>query len=92
MIYSSSFADGKQDSSGNGESIVEDISTRQPSVLLCSERAIYIYSLAHVVQGVKKIFHKKKFGSSAICSASTFLGTSGVGLTLVFSDGTVEIR
>uniref|UniRef100_A0A1J3IQU5 Syntaxin-binding protein 5 n=1 Tax=Noccaea caerulescens TaxID=107243 RepID=A0A1J3IQU5_NOCCA len=89
--------DGKQDSSGNGndmsrESIVEDISTRQPSVLICSEKAIYIYSLAQVVQGVKKVLHKKKFTSSSICSASTFYGASGVGLTLVFSDGTVEIR
>ncbi|XP_006412090.2 uncharacterized protein LOC18028275 isoform X2 [Eutrema salsugineum] len=89
--------DGKQDSSGNGidlsrESIVEDISIRQPSVLLCSEKAIYIYSLAQVVQGVKKVLHKKKFNSPSICSSSTFYGTSGVGLTLVFSDGTVEIR
>jgi hypothetical protein len=48
--------------------------------------------LAHVVQGVKKVLHKKKFSSSPICSASTFYGTSGVGLTLVFTDGTVEIR
>ncbi|CAH8315024.1 unnamed protein product [Eruca vesicaria subsp. sativa] len=84
--------DGKQDSSANGESIVEDVSTRQPSVLLCSEKAIYIYSLSQVVQGVKKILHKKKFTSPSICSASTFYGASGVGLTLVFSDGTVEIR
>ncbi|KAL0891568.1 hypothetical protein Bca101_015551 [Brassica carinata] len=84
--------DGKQDSSANGESVVEDVSTRQPSVLLCSEKAIYIYSLSQVVQGVKKVLHKKKFSSPSICSASTFYGTSGVGLTLVFSDGTVEIR
>lgn len=84
--------DGKQDSSGNGESIVEDVSTRQPSVLLCSEKAIYIYPLSQVVQGVKKVLHKKKFSSPSICSASTFYGTSGVGLILVFSDGTVEIR
>ncbi|CAH8274228.1 unnamed protein product [Arabidopsis lyrata] len=89
--------DGKQDTSGNGfdtsrESTVEEISIRQPSVLVCSEKAIYIYSLAHVVQGMKKVLHKKKFSSSPICSASTFYGTSGVGLTLVFTDGTVEIR
>ncbi|CAL9228137.1 unnamed protein product [Arabidopsis halleri] len=89
--------DGKQDTSGNGfdtsrESTVEEISIRQPSVLVCSEKAIYIYSLAHVVQGVKKVLHKKKFSSSPICSASTFYGTSGVGLTFVFTDGTVEIR
>uniref|UniRef100_M4DMI7 Lethal giant larvae (Lgl)-like C-terminal domain-containing protein n=1 Tax=Brassica campestris TaxID=3711 RepID=M4DMI7_BRACM len=84
--------DGKQDSSGNGESIVEDVSTRQPSVLLCSEKAVYIYPLSQVVQGVKKVLHKKKFSSPSICSASTFYGTSGVGLILVFSDGTVEIR
>lgn len=86
--------DGKQDSSANGESIVEDVSTRQPLVLLCSEKAIYIYSLSQVVQGVKKVLHKKKFSSPFICSASTFYGTTSgvVGLTLVFSDGTVEIR
>ncbi|XP_010446909.1 PREDICTED: uncharacterized protein LOC104729648 [Camelina sativa] len=89
--------DGKQDPSGNGldtsrESTVEEISIRQPSVLICSEKAIYIYSLTHVIQGVKKVLHKKKFSSSSVCSASTFYGTSGVGITLVFTDGTVEIR
>ncbi|XP_010432265.1 PREDICTED: uncharacterized protein LOC104716576 isoform X2 [Camelina sativa] len=89
--------DGKQESSGNGldtsrESTVEEISIRQPSVLICSEKAIYIYSLTHVIQGVKKVLHKKKFSSSSICSASTFYGTSAVGLTLVFIDGMVEIR
>ncbi|XP_010548217.1 PREDICTED: uncharacterized protein LOC104819720 isoform X6 [Tarenaya hassleriana] len=84
--------DKRDVSPANGSDTVEDITPKQASVLLCSEKAVYIYSLSHVVQGVKKVLHKKKFGSSSCCFASTFSGASGVGLTLVLADGTVEIR
>ncbi|KAL0016760.1 hypothetical protein SO802_003829 [Lithocarpus litseifolius] len=30
-------------------------------VLLCSEKAVYVYSLTHIIQGVKKVHYKKCF-------------------------------
>ncbi|KAK7858724.1 hypothetical protein CFP56_010561 [Quercus suber] len=27
-------------------------------VLLCSEKAVYVYSLTHIIQGVKKVHYK----------------------------------
>ncbi|XP_040365174.1 uncharacterized protein LOC112172759 [Rosa chinensis] len=59
-------------------------------LLLCSEKAAYIYSFTHVMQGVKKVIYKKKFQSSC-CWASTFY-TSDVGLILVFTTRKIEIR
>ncbi|GMH06607.1 hypothetical protein Nepgr_008447 [Nepenthes gracilis] len=70
----------------------EDGTPKQLSVLLCSEKAVYVYSLTHVVQGVKKVCYKKKFGSSSCCWASTFCCPSGAGLILLFSCGKIEIR
>ncbi|XP_022941599.1 uncharacterized protein LOC111446607 [Cucurbita moschata] len=64
---------------------------RQPLVLLCSEKAAYIYSFVHAVQGLKKVLYKKKFHSSC-CWASTFYTTSDVALLLVFGNGKIEIR
>ncbi|GAB4848384.1 hypothetical protein Ancab_003079 [Ancistrocladus abbreviatus] len=61
-------------------------------LLLCSEKAAYIYSLAHVIQGVKKVCYKKKFGSSSCYWASTFCSPSSQGLILLFSSGKIEIR
>ncbi|XP_010526846.1 PREDICTED: uncharacterized protein LOC104804294 [Tarenaya hassleriana] len=85
--------DGRHDSTANGSDPVEEITPpKQPYVLICSEKAIYVYSLTHFVQGVKKVLHKKKFNSSSCCWASVFCGASGVGLTLVLADGMVEIR
>ncbi|PRQ47203.1 putative transcription factor WD40-like family [Rosa chinensis] len=71
-------------------SSVEDAMQKQSLLLLCSEKAAYIYSLTHVMQGVKKVIYKKKFQSSC-CWASTF-HTSDVGLILVFTTGKIEIR
>ncbi|GAB2259775.1 hypothetical protein Droror1_Dr00010630 [Drosera rotundifolia] len=64
---------------------------KQPLVLLCSEKAAYLYSLAHVVQGTKKVCYKKKFGSSC-CWAATFGSPSCSGLALLFACGKIEIR
>ncbi|GAB4847625.1 hypothetical protein Ancab_026686 [Ancistrocladus abbreviatus] len=61
-------------------------------LLLCAEKAAYVYSLAHVVQGVKKVCYKKKFGSSSCYWASTFCSPSSAGLILLFSCGKLEIR
>ncbi|KAM5546984.1 hypothetical protein ABKV19_001488 [Rosa sericea] len=71
-------------------SSVEDAMQKQSLLLLCSEKAAYIYSFTHVMQGVKKVIYKKKFQSSC-CWASTFY-TSDVGLILVFTTGKIEIR
>ncbi|RAL46465.1 hypothetical protein DM860_004744 [Cuscuta australis] len=65
--------------------------SRVPLVLLCSEKAVYVYSLVHAVQGIKKVHYKKKFHSSSCCWASTF-DVPQSGLILLFSNGKVEIR
>ncbi|XP_012065395.1 uncharacterized protein LOC105628567 [Jatropha curcas] len=67
-------------------------STKQSSVLICSEKAVYVYSLSHVLQGVKRVLYKKKFHSSLCCWASVFSGASDVGLILLFTTGKIEIR
>lgn len=66
------------------DGIVKDL------LLLCSEKAAYVYSLPHAVQGVKKVCYKKKFSSSVCCWASTCC--SDTGLALVFTNGKIEIR
>ncbi|KAF5735885.1 hypothetical protein HS088_TW14G00014 [Tripterygium wilfordii] len=71
---------------------VEDAMQRDSSLLLCSEKAVYVYSLNHAIQGVKKVHYKKKFHSSYCCWASTFYSTSSAGLILLFPTGKIEIR
>ncbi|CAN0873661.1 hypothetical protein LINGRAHAP2_LOCUS10438 [Linum grandiflorum] len=75
----------------NKETSVKDAS-KQPSVLICSEKAVYVYSLNHVAQGVKKVHYKKKFNSASCLWASTFSDASDVGLVLLLSSGKLEIR
>ncbi|XP_034223621.1 uncharacterized protein LOC117633893 isoform X2 [Prunus dulcis] len=70
---------------------VEDGVPKQSLLLLCSEKAAYVYSFTHVMQGVKKVIYKKKFQASC-CWASTFYTSSDVGLILLFTSGKVEIR
>ncbi|XP_019446907.1 PREDICTED: uncharacterized protein LOC109350194 isoform X1 [Lupinus angustifolius] len=69
----------------------EDSTTKQMYILLCSEKALYVYSLVHAVQGIKKVLHKK-FHSSSCCWASIFYGPSDVGIVLLFTNGQVELR
>ncbi|KAL7231198.1 hypothetical protein ACSBR2_009461 [Camellia fascicularis] len=71
---------------------IDDAIPKQLSVLLCSEKATYVYSLVHVVQGIKKVLYKKKFNSSSCCWASTFYTPDAAGLILLFSNGKLEIR
>ncbi|KAF8011190.1 hypothetical protein BT93_J1724 [Corymbia citriodora subsp. variegata] len=75
----------------NTEDMVEDSIFKQGLLLLCSEKAVYVYSLPHVVQGVKKVIYKKKFHSSSCCWGSTFY-TPNAGLMLLFTCGKIEIR
>ncbi|KAJ8567715.1 hypothetical protein K7X08_019923 [Anisodus acutangulus] len=82
-----SISDGIDMIKGNSD----NNSSKQPLVLLCSEKAVYVYSLLHIVQGIKKVYYKKKFHSSLCCWASTF-DKPEAGLMLLFSSGKIEIR
>ncbi|CAM8948054.1 unnamed protein product [Rhodiola kirilowii] len=75
----------KEDALENGE-------LKQLSVLFCSEKAVYIYSLTHILQGIKKVNYKKKFSSSLCCWASTFSCSTSEGLILLYTSGKMEIR
>ncbi|MED6204054.1 hypothetical protein PIB30_005452 [Stylosanthes scabra] len=70
----------------------EDATTKQSHILLCSEKALYVYSLVHAVQGIKKVLYKKKFHSSSCCWASTFHSNDDIGLMLLFTNGKLELR
>ncbi|XP_038904808.1 uncharacterized protein LOC120091069 isoform X2 [Benincasa hispida] len=77
---------------GIGSNPAVDSVPKQSLVLLCSEKAAYVFSFVHAVQGIKKVLYKKKFHSTC-CWASTFYSTSDVvGLLLVFCTGKIEIR
>ncbi|XP_060675169.1 uncharacterized protein LOC107424288 [Ziziphus jujuba] len=71
----------------------EEVMPKQLLLLLCSEKAAYIYSFTHVMQGIKKVMYKKRFQVSC-CWASTFYNYnySDVGLILLFASGRIEIR
>ncbi|KAB2094907.1 hypothetical protein ES319_A02G191900v1 [Gossypium barbadense] len=71
---------------------IEEGIPKQSFILVCSEKAAYVYSLTHTIQGVKKVHYKKKFHSTSCCWASTFYTASDVGLMLLFTSGKVEIR
>ncbi|XP_062102768.1 uncharacterized protein LOC133812938 isoform X2 [Humulus lupulus] len=79
---------GFDTSKGNA---TEDAMPKQPLLLLCSEKALYLYSFTHIIQGVKKVICKKKFQSSC-CWASTFYSSKEVGLITLFINGKIEIR
>lgn len=90
-----------QDTSGRGYNMSEgldlnkgnfvDNGIQKQLLLICSEKAVYIYSLVHAVQGVKKVYYKKKFQSSSCCWASTIY-TPDAGLILLFTSGKIQIR
>ncbi|XWS42234.1 hypothetical protein CRYUN_Cryun17cG0150600 [Craigia yunnanensis] len=71
---------------------IEEGIPKQSFILICSEKAAYVYSLIHAIQGVKKVHYKKKFHSISCCWASTFYTASDVSLILLFTSGKVEIR
>ncbi|WVZ11788.1 hypothetical protein V8G54_016318 [Vigna mungo] len=81
--------DGLDSREGNR---TEDATAKQLYILLCSEKALYVYSFVHVVQGVKKVLYKKKFHSSSCCWASTIYNLSDISLLLLFTSGKVELR
>ncbi|KAA8547593.1 hypothetical protein F0562_004022 [Nyssa sinensis] len=76
--------------SSKGHSI-DDVIPKQLLILICSEKAAYVYSLVHAVQGIKKVHYKKKFQSSC-CWASILYTPDNTGLILLFSSGKIEIR
>ncbi|KAK9087462.1 hypothetical protein Syun_029856 [Stephania yunnanensis] len=69
-----------------------DLNKRNSSLLLCNEKAVYIYSLPHAVQGIKKVQFKKKFhGVSCCCWVSTFCKHDfDVALALLFTSDKIE--
>ncbi|RDY11140.1 Syntaxin-binding protein 5, partial [Mucuna pruriens] len=81
--------DGLNLSEGNR---IEDATAKQLYILLCSEKALYVYSFVHAVQGVKKVLYKKKFHSSSCFWASTIYSLSDISLVLLFTSGKVELR
>ncbi|GLT82525.1 hypothetical protein SLE2022_008890 [Rubroshorea leprosula] len=89
LVRGSNMSTGVDISKG---SPVEDAIPKQSVLLLCSEKAAYVYSFVQAVQGVKKVFYKKKFQSASCCFASVFHSASDIGLMLVFDSGKVEIR
>ncbi|KAL2522035.1 Transducin/WD40 repeat-like superfamily protein [Forsythia ovata] len=87
---------GGQGVSGRGSTVsdgvgINNVNSDDAVVLLCAEKAVYVYSLLHIVEGTKKVHYKKKFHSSSCCWASTF-STPSDGLILLFSDGKIQIR
>ncbi|MCL7023552.1 hypothetical protein MKW94_030800 [Papaver nudicaule] len=62
-------------------------------VLLCNEKAVYVYSLVNAVQGVKKVLHKKKFhGTSCYWASTVHDNNSNIAVILMFTSGKIEIR
>ncbi|KAG2695171.1 hypothetical protein I3760_07G002500 [Carya illinoinensis] len=88
LAQSSNISSGQALSKGNA---LEDSMPKQ-LLLICSEKAVYVYSLTHVIQGVKKVHYKKKFQTSSCCWASTFYTVSDAGLILLFTSGQIQIR
>ncbi|KAG7968884.1 hypothetical protein I3843_07G002700 [Carya illinoinensis] len=88
LAQSSNISSGQDLSKGNA---LEDSMPKQ-LLLICSEKAVYVYSLTHVIQGVKKVHYKKKFQTSSCCWASTFYRVSDAGLILLFTSGQIQIR
>ncbi|WOG97284.1 hypothetical protein DCAR_0416624 [Daucus carota subsp. sativus] len=87
--------DGQETSGNEGQNLSRgsyvDDGMQKQCLLMCSEKAVYIYSLVHLVQGIKKVYYKKKFQSSACCWASTMY-TPNANLVLMFTDGKTQIR
>ncbi|XP_077231077.1 transducin/WD40 repeat-like superfamily protein isoform X2 [Tasmannia lanceolata] len=87
--HKSYVSDATDLSKGNA---IQDAIPKQSLLLLCSEKAVRLYSLMHVVQGVKKVHNKKKL-HGICCWASTFHSPfSDSGLILLFTNGRIEIR
>ncbi|KAL4186448.1 hypothetical protein AMTRI_Chr09g33920 [Amborella trichopoda] len=73
------------------EHSVQDTKSEASLLLLCSEKSVRLYSIAHIIQGVKKVYLKEKLHGTC-CWASTFCSNSIVGLMLLFTSGKMEIR
>ncbi|KAK1305313.1 hypothetical protein QJS10_CPB11g02158 [Acorus calamus] len=79
------------DASVKGDVIKENV-LKGSLLLVCSAKAVRLYSLSHVIQGIKKAYNKKKL-HGVCCWASTFYSPClDPGLILVFTNGKVEIR
>ncbi|KAJ0967773.1 hypothetical protein J5N97_024690 [Dioscorea zingiberensis] len=70
---------------------VDDTMPNESLVLVCSEKAVRLYFLSHAIQGIKKLYNKKKLNGSC-CYASIVYSSSGVGILLIFANGEMELR
>lgn len=70
----------------------KDNTTKQSVILLCSEKAVRLYSLNHAAQGIKKLHCKKKLSGHCCFASVVSSHSSGVGLALLFISGKLEIR
>ncbi|XP_068640858.1 uncharacterized protein [Aristolochia californica] len=92
----------EQDTSGHGYiassprlnqgQMSKETISKQSLVLVCSEKAAHLYSLIHLVQGVKKVHNKKKFQGTCWWASTVSTPSSGIGLILLFTSGKIEIR
>ncbi|KAF6139269.1 hypothetical protein GIB67_021479 [Kingdonia uniflora] len=90
FVQSLDIADSLDVSKGNFD---EDSMPKQSLILLCNEKSVYLYSLIHAVQGIKKVQYKKKFHGTSCCWASTFYNhDSSVALILLFTNDKLQIR
>ncbi|CAL9101764.1 unnamed protein product [Musa acuminata var. zebrina] len=74
------------------QSYSKQLMQKQPLVLICSENAIRLYALSHVLQGIKKVYSKKRLDGSCYYASIIHGSSLDVGLALVFSCGKMEIR
>ncbi|KAK8965667.1 hypothetical protein KSP40_PGU020395 [Platanthera guangdongensis] len=70
----------------------KDNTTKHSVILLCSEKAVRLYSLNHAAQGIKKLHCKKKLSGHCCFASVVSSHSSGVGLALLFVNGKLEIR
>ncbi|KAL8151854.1 hypothetical protein V2J09_021662 [Rumex salicifolius] len=88
----SEILDGQGLSLSSSKGAAAESDTSKQLFVLCAEKAIYVYSLKHAVQGIKKVHNKVKFQNASCCWASSFSSPSSSGLMLLFSCGRIEIR
>ncbi|XP_039134048.1 LOW QUALITY PROTEIN: uncharacterized protein LOC120271389 [Dioscorea cayenensis subsp. rotundata] len=68
-----------------------DPMSNEPLIVVCSEKAVRLYYFSHAIQGIKKLYIKKKLNGSC-CYASIVYSSTNVGILLVFASGKMELR
>ncbi|XP_020676205.1 uncharacterized protein LOC110095132 isoform X2 [Dendrobium catenatum] len=76
----------------NQGKVDKDKTINQSLILLCSEKAVRLYSLNHAVQGIKKLHCKKKLSGPCCFTSVISSHSSEIGLAILFASGKLEIR